>query len=367
MVFKKTSASRRSVKLLALGSTTALAFLALMLGACKKTPEAPTLRIMTWTDYFREKPLRDFEEKHKVKIVLDYFSSNEELLAKVQASIQGGGTGYDLILPSDYMVSSMIRLQLLQPIDKTTLKFLADFEPQFQKPVYDPELKFSIPFAYGVTGIAVNTKLAGNLDLSKGLSWRDLLENPQFKQKATMVNDVREVAQVALLLKGKNWSNATEADIKAAFAYLKQHKANIKLFTEEAQPVITHDECVLCQAFSGDAHRIATGKPEIKFVVPREGASIWSDNFAIPKNAQNVALAYEFMNAMLNEQAAGQFTNSLFYATPNMKARALVYPQVKEAPGIYPDAATFKRLVFIPERPDLLPIADRLWTELKSE
>lgn len=337
--------------------------LLLILGACKEKEE---LRVMTWTDYVRGEVIQDFEKETGKKIVLDYFSSNEELLAKVQASLEAKGRGYDLILPSDYMVQSMIRLDLLQPIDKSKLSFLGDLDALLKKPSYDPKLERSVPFAWGTTGLAVNTKLV-KVDLSKGLSWKEVLENPAFKGQVTLLDDMREVAQIGLLILGKNWATATEDDVRAAFAYLKKNKGNVKIFTPEARPVVQHAECGLCQAYSGDVHQIATGMPEVHYVIPKEGATLWADNFAIPKNATHVELAYVFLNKVLSPEGARRFTNSTFYPTSNAKTRELVYPQIRDNPGIFPGAPVMARLSFIPERPELLKVMDRLWTELKSE
>lgn len=342
-----------------------LGILSLVTG-CRENKQAQ-LRVMTWTDYFREEAVAEFEKEQNVKVILDYFSSNEELLAKVQANIEAGGKGYDLILPSDYMEPAMVRLQLLSPFDKLKLTFLSDFDSKFLKPAYDPELAYGVPFAYGTTGIAINTKLLPKVDPNKGLSWKDFFENPEFKGKVTLLNDMREVFQAALLAQGKHWSQATEEDLRNAFEYLKKNKAQIKIFTEETVPVMTHDECALCQSYSGDAYRTGASKPELKFIVPKDGATVWTDNFAIPKNGGNAPLAYAFINKMMTTTSAADFTNLRYFATPNLKSKANVSPAIRQNIGIYPDANTFRRLHFMSERTDLLKLADRLWTELKSQ
>jgi spermidine/putrescine transport system substrate-binding protein len=334
----------------------------------KQAGTAPReLRVYTWSSYLRPEVIAEFEQETNSKVKLDYFTSNEELLAKVMASIQAGGRGYDLIFPSDYMVSSMTKLDLIREIDQAKLPVLKDFDPQFLRPAYDPELKRCIPFDWGTTGIAVNTKLAVGLDLSKGLSWKDLLSTTKFSKKVTMLDDSKENLHAALLALGKSWATATAADVEEAFKFLKASKKNLRLFTAETKPVITNDECILCQSYSGDVMQVLQNKPEIQYVVPREGTTIWTDNLAIPKNAQEVDLAYAFMNKILSAEAAKKFTEQTFFASPNAKGMALLELKLKSNSALFPDAATRSKLSYITERTDLLTQIDRLWTELRGE
>lgn len=346
------------------------ALAALSLSACKKekVPEAAELRIFSWSDYIQEGVVKAFEAEHKCKVIIDYFSSNEELLAKVRATVQAGGRGYDLIVPSDYMVGNMVKLGLLQAVDKAQLKFLPDFDPAFLKPEYDPSLTYAVPFAWGSTGVAVNTKLAaGLIDLSKGISWKDFFENPKLQGKVTLLDDSKESLHAALMVQGKTWTQASDADIQNAFAYLKAHKKQIKLFTAETRSTIEAGDCVVCQAFSGDVLQVRAEKPEIQYMIPKEGATLWTDNLAIPKNAGNVALAHAFMNKMLSAEGANSFTATTFYPTANKKARALEDKALTANTAIYPDPKTFAKLGYITEKVALLPQIDRLWTELKSQ
>ena len=330
-------------------------------------PNAPQeVRVSTWADYFKPEVIKEFEQENNVKVVLDFFASNEELLAKVQATVQAGGRGYDVILPSDYMVGAMARMGLLQDLDKTKLAFLDDFGKEFLTPSYDPTLKNCVPFAWGTTGIAVNTKLARTFDSKKGLSWKDLFENPAYKSKATMIDDAKENLHSALMVIGRKWSTATEDDVRKAFDYLKAHKKQLRIFTTETRPVIEKDECTVCQVYSGDAMQTAKKKAEITYVIPTEGATIWTDNLAIPKNAGSSEMAYKFMAKMLSVDGAKRFTETTLFASPNLKAMGLLDTKLKSNAALFPDAATMNRLSYLTERPELLTLVDRLWTELKS-
>jgi spermidine/putrescine transport system substrate-binding protein len=316
----------------------------------------PELRLLTWSEYFRDDTIAAFEKQSGVKVVRDSFANNEELLAKVKASVEAGGRGYDVILPSDYMVQSMVKLKLLRSVDRPALKVLEAFSGDFLKPAYDPGLAHAIPFAFGTTGIAVNTKLAAGLDLAKGLSWKDLFETKDHSGKVTLLDDSKEVLHAALLALGKDWKSLDEEGVKAAFAYLKENKRNIRLFTAETRSVMESDECVLCQAYSGDALSVSDTKSEIRYMIPKEGATLWTDNFAFPANGRGVDAAYAFVNYMLSSEPAKAFTVKTRYPTPVSRDTALT-----------PSEEEFKKLAFLSEREDLLPLIDRLWTELRSQ
>ena len=343
---------------------------------CTKKPNAPgaavpgairELRVFTWSDYLKDEVLKEFEKENNAKVILDFFSSNEEMLAKVQATIQSGSKGYDVIFPSDYMAGNMRKLGLIQPLDHAKLTFLKDFNPDFLTPAYDPVLSHAVPFAWGTTGVIINTNLAKGLDLSKGFSWKTLLEDPKLAKKITLMDDAKECLHLALMIQGKTWITATEADVRSAFDYLKAHKKNVKLFTSEPKEIVKNGECAVCQGFSGDALRLMTEMPGVKYLVPNEGATIWTDNLAIPKNASEVALAYAFMNKVLSRDAAKRFTEQTFFPSPNGEGMKLLDATLKSNNAIFPDPATFAKLRYLTERPELLQLIDRLWTELKSQ
>lgn len=343
--------------------------------ACTKKDAASTaqqsreLRVLTWSEYFDDEVIKSFEEKNQVKVIRDYFASNEELLAKLKTNIESSSKGYDLILPSDYMVSTMISLGLLKKLDKDQLLVLQNLDPKFQKPTYDPSLEFCVPFAWGTTGIAVNYGLAPELKGKEGLSWKDLLENPKYKGKVTMLSDVKENFQVALLMIGKDWDTATEADIKTAFEYLKKTKKNLKVYTEDTRQALESNECALCQAYSGDVLKVNNekgSKGNVGYIFPKEGGTLWTDNFALPKNAVNVELAYKFINHMLNVEGAKKFTSTNFYPTTNIAVRELLDPSLKDNPSVFPADNEFSRLKYIKDRPDLMGVIDKLWTELRA-
>ncbi len=325
------------------------------------------LRIFTWSNYIEDSFIKEFEAKTGARVKLDYFSSNEELLTKIRASVESGSAGYDLIMPSDYMVHNMIQLGLLQSLDHAQLAFIKDFSKEFQNPEYDPGLKFSVPVAWGTTGVAVETSMVKSFNEKGGISWKELFESKENKGQVALLDDMKEVFHAALLVLGKSWKEATADDVKAAFEYIKKHRANIKAFSSEAKPVMEAGECHYCQAYSGDVLRAKEKRKALSYFIPKEGATLWTDNFAIPKNAQNPSLSHAFLAHFLSAESAKTFTELTFFASPSESARALLPEALKNDPVIFPSTEARARLHLIKENPDLLILMDQYWTELRSE
>lgn len=340
----------------------ALALLFILTSCTKSGPAAKELRLYTWSQYFDEATIKEFEQENGVKVKLDYFSSNEQMLTKLQ--LTQGERGYDLILPSDYMVRTMIEMKLLKPLDKSQLGFLSDFEAEGLNPPYDPGLQYSVPLAVGLTGIAWNSKLLPKLPDS--FTWKSLFEDPSFKGRVTLLDDTKEVLQAALLANGKEIASATEADVKEAFAFLKKHKSQLKGFTTETRPVVEADECALCMIYSGDARQSAAVKPYINFVLPKDGVSIWTDNFAIPANSASPELAYKFMAKILSAKGAKVFTERTGYRTFSKGAKALLAKEITANPVIYPKAQGVK-FHYLVDNKELSALIDKEWALLKSE
>lgn len=158
-----------------------------LLSGCGSSKE--TLNIYSWADNFDEEVLKEFEKQFDVKINYDVFANNEDLLAKIKA----GGNGYDLIQPSDYMVATMIKQDLLEPLNKDNIPNWTNISDTYKNPSFDPDNKYSLVYMSGVTGIAYNTKYVKE-EIS---SWADLW-NPEYKGKVILLDDNREMIGMAL-------------------------------------------------------------------------------------------------------------------------------------------------------------------------
>lgn len=317
-----------------------------------------TLNIYSWADNFDADVLAAFEQEFDVKINYDVFANNEDLLAKIKA----GGSGYDLIQPSDYMVATMIKQDLLAPLNMANIPNFQYISDSFKDPAYDPGNKHSIVYTSGVTGIAYNTKyVKDEID-----SWEDLW-NPEYEGKVLLLDDNREVIGMALKKAGKSNSSTDEAEITAAVDDLKALLPSVLAFdTDNIKQKMIQEEGWIGTVWSGDASFIAKDNPDVAFVVPKEGGTIWSDNYAIPKDSKNQELAEKFINFMLDPENSAKNYESIGYSDPNTKAHEFHTEEYNNDKMINLSEDELSRTEWLGDVGDKLQLYDRFWTELKS-
>jgi spermidine/putrescine-binding protein len=324
-----------------------------------KSKLSKELNFYTWVNYMKPEVLDQFQQEYGVKINLDTFDSNEALLAKLQA----GATGYDVIVPSDYMVAVMGKSNLLEPLDKALLPNITNMDPNNLKPYYDKDNMYSVPWKWGTSGFAYDSaKVSPAPD-----SWAVMFDE-KYKGQISMLNDVREVPAAAahLLNFSENTTNPDElAKIKAK---LLQQKPLVKAYTSDTnRDLLASGETVLAQIYTNDGIKVAEAKPTIKYVIPKEGCTIWQDNLAIPKSAPNKYTAHVFINFLMRDDIEAANAAFIKAATPNKAARAKLPPAISNDKGIYPDAETMKKLEWIQDLGDKIDLYDRMWTEIKNQ
>jgi spermidine/putrescine transport system substrate-binding protein len=335
---------------------------------------ASELSVYNWADYIDEELLKNYEKEYGVKIIYDTFASNEDLLAKLQA----GATGYDVIVPSDYMVGQMIDLGLLAEIDHNNIPNLKNIDPFFLNAPYDPGNKHCVPYQWGTTGLAYSTKLFGD---NPPDSWSFLFDPEQAKKWAdaggiNVLNDQRELLGSALKYLGYSLNTHDEKQLEEAKNAIVAIKPYIKTFNSEDydDSLLIPGEVVISQAWSGDGFKAvfetmdeATGKSEWGYVIPKEGAMVWQDNLCVTAASQKKATAEHFMNYLLDAKNSAAITNFTYYASPNKAAREFINKDILEDPGIYPAEETMAKLEWAEKLGETLFVYDRLWTEIKSQ
>jgi spermidine/putrescine transport system substrate-binding protein len=330
-----------------------------MLFIRQKASNPKTLRVCAWSHYFPDEVLAEFTKKTGIPVELSFISSNEELFAKMRA----GATGFDIIQPSDYMIRQMIRLEMLSPLTQSSLPNLAHLEEYFRNLPYDPGLKYSVPFNAGTTGIAINTeKVKVPTD---GVSWNMLFNSPN-PQHTSLLDDMREVFTGILLLQGKPVNTVDETILRAAKSDIQKVKSKILMFSSEPLPLLTKEEVYIAHAFSEDAIQARVNNPKIQYYIPKEGATRWTDNFAIPKSADHVADAHVFINYFLDPDQALKMILEEHLALPNATAKAKLPPEIRNDANRFPTPEISKRLYFLDDIGDTMTVLTRMWTELKS-
>ncbi len=318
------------------------------------------LRVYSWSGYFSEESIAEFEKANQIAVEVSYFSSNEELFAKMVA----GASGYDIVLPSDYMVKRMIERDMLLPLDKTALPGLANISPEFFEAPFDPGLNYSVPFTSGNTGLIINTKEVPIAE--KDVSWRLLFSSPDMDH-TSMLDDMREVFAAMLFLMGYSPNERDVGILTQANFEVTKAKKNITLFSSEPAALLIKGELNIAHAFTNHAVQAAAINPAFKFYFPKEGAITWTDNFTIPKKSKNPKEAHAFIAYYLDPDHGVEATRTNGLGTPNRAAWSKLTPEEQQDPILYPTEEQKKRLKFLEDlQGSSLQNMSRLWTEMKS-
>jgi spermidine/putrescine transport system substrate-binding protein len=325
-------------------------------------PEEKVLNLYNWSGYVAKSTIPSFEKKTGIKVTQDYYGSNEELLAKLQA----GGTGYDLIVPSDYMVEVMIKSDVIQPLDKSKIPNFENIGERFRGLPYDPDNEYSVPYQWGTTGILYNKKEIGELEESWDPMW-----DPEFSGKIGMLDDVRETMGAALYRLGYSVNTTDPDQLDEAEAALKEQKPLLRGYFDSyngSRPLVQKGDLLLGHIFSGDAFLALSANPDLDYVIPKPAATRWTDNMAIPVGAQHPDNAHKFINHILDAKVGAALSNYTYYNTPNWAALPMVDEALKKLPGYNPQLTpeVYDRLQVIEDLGEATRDYERRFTEVKS-
>ena len=322
---------------------------------------ADQLFIYTWAGYTDNALLDRFAEKTGIRVVADVFSSNEEMLARVQA---GGARAYSIIYPSDYMVVQMTELGLLTPLDHSSLGGLDRLKKQFQNPVYDPGNRYSVPLSWGTTGLIYNTEQLKEAPED----WNYLWEHKQeLARRMTLASDVREVMGAALRMLGYSLNSTNQEQVKQAYEKLVELKPAIASFTTDAwRPQMLTGDLKVAMCYSSDANEVISDNDKLKYVVPKSGSSLWTDTLVIPKGSPNPEAAYKWINFLLQGDVAASLVERLSFSTPSEDAFSLLTPELRENELLFPSEAVLKNCEGVAPVGKFMEVYDRYWTQLTS-
>jgi spermidine/putrescine transport system substrate-binding protein len=328
----------------------------------KKPGSADELHIYTWSNYVDDALLEGFTAQTGIKVIADVFDSNETMLATFQA---GKGRAYSVIYPSDYSVTKMVQLKLLQLLDHSRLVGLENIMPKFQKSVHDSGNRYSIPVSWGTTGFIYNSEKLNPAPTDWGYMWSN---QPQLSRRITLLNDVREVMGGVLKSLGYSYNSTNPQDIRQAYERLETLKPAIATFTTDAwRDQLVAGDLLLSMGYSVDAVLVAKQDPKFKYVIPSSGTSLWSDTMVIPKTAPNPDAAYAWINYMLQPAVAAQVTQRLLFATPNKAAYDQLPAPLRDNETLFPSENLLEKSEGIaPVSQSVAELYDKFWTQLTS-
>jgi spermidine/putrescine-binding protein len=340
--------------------------LMVVLAACGggKRPDAEAsarkVNLYIWTNYLPQDVLADFAKRTGIKVTVDTYDSNEALLAKLQSGV----TGYDVVVPSDYMLKVMVPQGLLLELDRSRLTGIENLDPRFLNQKYDPGNRHSLPYLWGTTGIGYDKKkIKEPVD-----SWRVLFEQ-RYAGRILMLDDVRDAFGVALRLMGRSINETDPAVLRQAAEMLKKQKRLVKTYdSSDFANLLAAGDVDLAQGYSGEIAEVVAHAPNrLAYVVPKEGGTLWIDNLAVPKTAQHVDAAYELLRFLMRPEIAARIVNGVHYAGANQAAWERIDPKIRDNPAIYPPPDVLARCELIEDLGETTQLLDQLWTEVKAQ
>ncbi|KGQ29899.1 putrescine/spermidine ABC transporter substrate-binding protein [Gallibacterium genomosp. 2] len=321
---------------------------------------AEKLYIYNWTEYIPNSLLQEFTKETGIEVVYSTFESNEEMYSKMKLT---NGGGYDLIFPSSYYIGKMAKEGMLAKLDKSKLVNFAQITSSLLNKNFDPENQYSLPYVYGLTGIGINS---AEVDPKSVTSWADLWD-PKYKGKILLTADSREVFHIALLLKGFSPNTKENKEIESAYRLLQKLMPNVQSFNSDSPDVpYVQGEVSLGMIWNGSAFRAHKENPDIQFIYPQEGAIIWMDNYAIPKNAEHKEAAYKFIDFMLRPESAKEVIETMGFSMPNEGVKVLLNPVDANDITLFPPQDQIEKGVLQEDVGDAIDIYEKYWHLLKT-
>jgi putrescine transport system substrate-binding protein len=331
-----------------------------------------------WSDYIDPTVLDDFTRATGIKVRYDTFDSNDTLEAKLLA----GKSGYDVVVPSGFFLAREIGAGIFQKLDKAKLPDLVNVWPAIadRLAIYDPGNQYDVNYMWGTTGIGYNVKAVRDI-LGPGAvldSWDDIFvpeKLARFKDCGIhMLDSSDDIMPAALQYLHLDPNSSDPADLQKAADLLDKIRPYVRKFhSSEYLNALANGEICLAVGFSGDVKQAQKRAAEAKsgvtitYAIPKEGAQLWFDDFAIPKDAPNVDAAHALINYLLDPKVAARNTNFVSYANGNLASQQFIDRSILDDRTIYPDAATMAKLyVVIAHDQKTQRLINRLWTRIKT-
>lgn len=329
------------------------------------------LYLYNWNNYISEQTVERFEAECHCRLKQDYYSSNEELLAKLAA----GASGYDLLVPTGNAVQTLIRQNALLPVDKARLPHLKNIKPEFLDSPFDPGNRYSVPYAYSLTLIGYNEEKLRELGLPTD-TWAVIFD-PKYLEKlqgkVTVLDDQRELFGAALKYLGYSVNDTEPERLRAARDLILRAKPYWAAFNASSYiKELTIGNIWLAHGYSNDMFQAQqdarrAGRPfTIGYATPKEGAVLAIDSMVLHKSGKHPALAHRFIDFMLQGRNSADLTNLIGSGNPNTEAMAYIDANIKANPAVFPDAEHRTRLEMITDHDRRTRrLLNRMWIEIK--
>lgn len=319
-----------------------------------------TLYVYNWAEYIEPEIIEQFEQENNCKVSIDNFDSNEAMLAKLLA----GGTGYDVVFPTSYIVNSMKQHDLLARIDKSKLpNVVINFDRNYERFLENKDFEWSVPYAFGMTGIAWRND---KVEFPTNLSWT-VLANNKFK-RICLLDDIREMIGIGLKVNGfsVNSTNRVEHE-KALNTILAWKKNAIKLDNVQYRTELVSAQIYISLGYNSDVLQVKDESPDvpIEFKIPVEGSTCCFDEIVILKNG-NVELAHKFIDFLYRTDIAAKNCKFICSAIPNSGMKRLMDKDDLENELMFPTDEILNKLEMTCDLGDGIELWNDTWDRFKA-
>jgi spermidine/putrescine transport system substrate-binding protein len=324
--------------------------------ACSR---GPRLNVFNWSDYVAPGTIPDFEREFGLRVRYGTYESIPEMLAKVMS----GNSGWDVIFPSAEYIQPMRDMGLLAQLRHQWLPNLSNLDQQFQRPPWDPNLEYSVPYMHGATGVIFQQSLGWT-----PRAWSDLWD-ARLAGKLTMLDDPPEVFAACLETLGYSLNSADPAELRAAQQRAIAQKPLVRAYLNaEVRDQLVAGDVAVAQAWAVTAAQAIAAAPEkLAFAFPSDGFPRYADNVAILRESSRLEAAHHFIAYLLRPSVAAAIVETTRTATCNAAAQSLLPTALRSDAILYPPAEIVARGEwFAPQSAASQRLRDRLWTEIKA-
>ena len=307
---------------------------------------------------------KEFEELTGITVNYTLFDTNESMYAKIKS----GSSSYDVIFPSDYMVSRMIQEGMLSKLDYSLIPNFEYIDERFVNPEYDPQNEYSVPYTWGTVGLIYNYDKLG-FDPS---SW-DILWDELYSGEILMFSNSRDAFGLTLMRLGYDINSQEKLELDHAAAELKAQKPFVQAYVmDQIFDKMQGNEAALAPYYAGDAVNMMAENESLRFVIPEEGSNWFADAACIPApsdsfDEERYLAAHMYINFLNEPNVAAENIEYIQYSTPNTAALALLDEETQNNPIIYPDDELLDSCqAYVNLSTETNMYMDTLWTDLMS-
>lgn len=322
-----------------------------------KTSE-DVVNVYNWGEYIDPNLITQFEDETGIKVNYKTFESNEQMYSVLRQ----GGVSYDVIIPSDYMISRLISEDMLAAVDFDNVPNYSLIEDSLKNMSYDPDNMYSVPYMWGTVGIIYDPTVVGEVT-----SWGALFDEKN-EGNILMFDNSRDAMGIALKYLGYSLNTTDENELNEAYELLKTQKPILQGYVmDQIFDKLESGEAAIGPYYAGDYLTMYENNPNLKFCIPEEGSNVFVDAMCILKDAENKENAEAFINFMTATQTSAANSEYIGYTSPNKEVRDVLDLDEMTASVMYPDDETLSKCeAFINLPQETLDYYDSMWIKLKS-